>query len=211
VKAVAAHAVTSIPLIRQCVQIRAIRQRVMEGRIEDRDLRNARTERAARGLNPPEIVRIVERRQVDRFLDAAQDVIVDAHRTPEALAAVHHAMADRLDLRDAGDRHRGRVAGEPAEEMIDGRAMIPQRSSAAHGWLVRRGDAVDCLAADALVLSSRQPLVGGFEHAFLVGAHELELQRRRAGVEDEDVHFVRSVSRDAAARARASASSASSP
>src|SRR5690348_10854641 len=74
--------------------------------------------------------------------------------------------------------------------MLDGRAVIAQRSRAAYGRLVRRVDAVYRLAADALVLSPRQPLVGILLNALLVGAHQLELERRRTGVEDEDVHCV---------------------
>src|SRR5215475_3989164 len=73
---------------------------------------------------------------------------------------------------------------------------------------------VDRLAADTIVLTARQSLVGARRHALLIGADELELERRRTGVEHEDVHpsapvpFVRRLK---AARARARASSGVSP
>src|SRR5437763_16915524 len=95
--------------------------------------------------------------------------------------------------------------------MLNGRAVIAQRSRTANRRPLRRRDSEDRLAADALVLAARQPLVLALAHALGIRAHELELQRRRTGIEDENIHQVPSVSRAAAARARARASSGVSP
>ena len=46
----------------------------------------------------------------------------------------------------------------------------------------------DRLAADALDLPARQSTVARFRDRRLVGVDELELERRRSDVEDEDVH-----------------------
>src|SRR5256885_2912457 len=95
--------------------------------------------------------------------------------------------------------------------MINRPPVVAQRRRSAHRRTGRRGDGEDRLAADSLVLTTRQTLVFAFGHPLLIGAHELELERRRAGVEHEDVHLAELVSRAAAARARASASCAVSP
>ena len=49
----------------------------------------------------------MQRGEVDHILDAVHDIVVDADRPLEALAAMHHAMPHRLDLADrANDRPR---------------------------------------------------------------------------------------------------------
>src|SRR5205085_3679947 len=97
--------------------------------------------------------------------------------------------------------------------MLNGGTVITQRRRTAHGGSVLCRDGIDRLATDTIVLAARQPLVRARRHALFVGANELELERRRAGVEHEDIHPAspETVRRDAAARARASASSAVSP
>src|SRR5438045_5544725 len=95
--------------------------------------------------------------------------------------------------------------------MLNRGAVITQRRRASHRLLGGRGDAINRFAADAIVLAARQAFIGAFCHALLIGAHELELERRRARIEHEDVHRGASVSRAAAARARANASLALSP
>src|SRR6476469_9782252 len=97
--------------------------------------------------------------------------------------------------------------------MLNSGPMVAEWRGAAHRRAVFGRDGENRLTADAIVLATRQPLVGARRHALLIRADELELERRRTGVEHEDVHppFRGSTSRAAAARARASASSAVSP
>src|SRR5881275_3072465 len=95
--------------------------------------------------------------------------------------------------------------------MLNCSAVIAERGGSADHRLAGRHDAKDRFTTDALVLTASQSLVRAPGHALLVRAHQLELERRRAGVEHEDVHPPASVRRAAAARARARASSAVSP
>src|SRR5437660_1049032 len=97
--------------------------------------------------------------------------------------------------------------------MLNCGAVVTERSGAAHRRAVLGRDGVDRLTADAVVLPTRQPLVGARRHALLIRADELELERRRTSVEHKNVHPPSrgATSRAAADRARASASSAVSP
>src|SRR5437762_1530991 len=98
--------------------------------------------------------------------------------------------------------------------MLKGRAVVSQWCRTAHRGAILGGERIDRLAADALILAARQALVGIRRHALLIGAEKLKPERRRAGVEDENVHALLPTdtpSRAAAARARASASSGVSP
>src|SRR5689334_17862161 len=97
--------------------------------------------------------------------------------------------------------------------MLNGSAVVAEWGGTAHRRAILGRDRVDRLAADAVVLPARQPLVRARRHALLIGADELELERRRTGVEHQNVHPAASlaVSRAAAARARISAASGVSP
>src|SRR4051794_508603 len=79
VEAVAPHSMSPIPLVGQGVEIRAIGKGVMECRVEHGNLRNAGAKRRSCRLNALQIVGVVQRRELDRFLDATDDVIVDSY------------------------------------------------------------------------------------------------------------------------------------
>src|SRR5690349_6984168 len=97
--------------------------------------------------------------------------------------------------------------------MLDRGTVVAQRRGAAHGGTLLRRHGVDRLAPNAIVLAAGQSLIRARRHALLIGTHELELERRGARVEHENVHqgCPAGFSRAAADRARVSASSAVSP
>jgi hypothetical protein len=188
VKAVAAHLVAAIELVGDGVEVRVRRQRAVEGGVEHRDLRHARAQDRRRGADALEVGRVVQRREIDRVLDPLQYLVVDPHRAREALAPVHDPVTDRVDLGASAERHAALAADEPRDDVLDGRPVVAQggrgllrRSAAAaqreHGLAAQ---ALDGAAGELVVGVARQPL--------LVGADELELDGRRADVQDEDVH-----------------------
>ena len=73
-------------------------------------------EHRARGGDAAQIVRIVQRRELDELLDPAPDVVVDPRRLGEPLTAVHDTVPHGLDVGDAADRHAG-FAGSSASAM----------------------------------------------------------------------------------------------
>ena len=141
----------------------------MESCIENGNLRNSRPERGTRGLDSLEVVGIVQWRELDRLFDAAQHVVVDAYRQPEPLTTVCHTMTHSLDLGDARYWHRRRVAGKPGQQMLEYGPVIAERRRAAHRRFVLRGNGVDRLAADPLVLPARQELIGIRRHPVRIG------------------------------------------
>ena len=116
-------------------------------------------------------------------------LLVDPHRAHEPLAAVDDPMPDRLDV-----ARRWSIPAPDASlttqltTMLDGRAMIAQRLGAALRRAVGPRSVQTASPPMRSMLPAREPLVRVRRHALGVGAHELELERRRAGVEDEDVH-----------------------
>jgi hypothetical protein len=80
---------------------------------------------------PAQVVGIVQRREVDHLVDAAEHGVVDLGRLPESLPAMRDAMPDGLDLTDAGDGNPGIVAGGPRKQVVEGGAMIAQRGAPA--------------------------------------------------------------------------------
>ena len=133
-------------------------------------------------------MRIVEWREIDHVLDAVEHGVVDAGRALELLASVRHPMADRLDLGHARNRDAGVGARHPGHDELDGVTEIAERRGAANRFAGRIANRVDRFATDSLDGSARELFVAARRNTLGVGAHELELERGRAGVEDEDVH-----------------------
>ena len=67
VKAVAPHAVPPIELVRHRVEVRRLGQAVMKRRVEHRDLRHAGAEHRARRGDAAQVVRVVQRRELDEL------------------------------------------------------------------------------------------------------------------------------------------------
>ena len=100
----------------------------MERGVEHRDLRDAGTEELARRVDALEVGRVVQRREVDAVLDLVDHRVVDEHRAGQLLAAVDDAMADGVDVGERLDaRHRGLGRDQPAQDVIEGGAVVAQR------------------------------------------------------------------------------------
>ena len=161
----------------------------MKRRVEHRHLRHAWAEHGARRGDAPQVVRVVQRREFDQLLEAAPHLVVDARGLRECLAAVHDTVSHGLDLADLGDRHARFGAREPRDDVLDRRGKIANRRGA-----LRPADVAiawqreNRFAADALdwPRASRRSLALG--NGCLVGVDQLELERRRTNVQDENVH-----------------------
>jgi hypothetical protein len=98
----------------------------MEGGVERRHLRHAGTQRRLRRADPAEVMRIVERCQVDDLVEPTQDLGIDEDRPGEVLATVHHPVAHGLDLAQRIDAGAALRIGEPPEHVIHGGRMVSE-------------------------------------------------------------------------------------
>src|SRR4051812_16805531 len=98
-------------------------------------------------------------------------------------------MADRLDLSDGADDRARLLGREPGDHVLDRAAQVADGCGVACRDAVGATQRDDRLAADALDLPARELLIGMRANSLGVRAHQLELDRRRAGVDDEDVHI----------------------
>src|SRR5690606_32064751 len=115
VEAVAAQAPLRVGE-RQAVEVGAARQRGVERRVEDGDVRGARQE-PARGPQRGQVRGVVQRRQVAQGGYARLDLVVDDGRRGVPRAAVHGPVTDD---------HWGVVAalaGEAREALLQGRLV----------------------------------------------------------------------------------------
>jgi hypothetical protein len=169
VEAVPADAQLPVEGVGQPVDEGPRRDGLMEGRVEDRDLRGPRQERLA-GVDALEVVGVVQRRELDAFADGRLDLFGDHHGFGEILAAVDDAVPEAVDLALVAD---DAVLGmeEQGQDDLDGHAVVEDLADLADpvppGRLVgddgvARADLLD----DALG-----------QEAFVVHADELELDR----------------------------------
>jgi hypothetical protein len=91
----------------------------MKRSIEDGDLGNARPDDRSRSGNSTQVVRIVERSEIDEFLELSPHIIVNASGLRELLASVNDAVTYSIDLSDARDRHSRLVVSEPTDDVFD--------------------------------------------------------------------------------------------
>ncbi len=157
----------------------------MEGRVEDGDVGHVR-EGAPGGLDAREVGGVVQRREVERVADGVLDLGVDEGRLRELLAAMHDPVADGLDRREGvaglSVRARRSCVAQPREHRLErgdvvGRGKRPLRGLArADAQAPERGH-----GPDALDLPRGERLARG-------GVEQVDLERRRAGVDDEDDH-----------------------
>jgi hypothetical protein len=100
----------------------------VERGVEHGHVRHALAEQRARGADALEVRGVVQRREVDAFLDAREHRGVDAHRLQEALAAVHDAVPDARGGRRPTSLLDPRVSRhDPAQIAVDRRAVVAQR------------------------------------------------------------------------------------
>jgi hypothetical protein len=91
----------------------------MKRSIEDGDLGHSGSNNGSRCGDSAEVVRIVERSEIDEFLELSPHIIVNASGLRELLASVNDAVTYSIDLSDARDRHSRLVASEPTDDVFD--------------------------------------------------------------------------------------------
>ena len=119
------------------------------------DLRHAGAEQRARRADALQVGRVVERRELDAVLDAGEHLVVD--RTERGtLAAVDDAVPDGVDVGDRAELDPGRGRHQPAQHVVDRRAVVAQRASRALRRPALGAQREQRLAADPLDHAARQ-------------------------------------------------------
>ena len=186
VEAVAADLVLLIVLVGDRVHIVRLRHGLMERGVEYGDHRNVRAHDLAAGLNADQVGRIVQRRERDAVLDRLEHLFGDDNAVGEELAAVYHAVADRVDL-----AHRGDDALFGVEQDVDDRLdrfLMGRHGNVKLELLIRlvagvREHAVD---TDALAQALGHDLAR-------LGVEQLVLQRGTASVDNQNFHLQNSL------------------
>ncbi len=101
VKSVTPNAVPAVQVIRDSVKVGLLWKRVMERGVEHGDLRHPRSEELARRQDSPDVVGIMQRRQVDAIFNALQHLVVDQRRFFEHLSAMHDAVPHGVNVAGA--------------------------------------------------------------------------------------------------------------
>ncbi len=148
----------------------------MERGVEDGDLRQVGPQRLG-GADPGEVGRVVQRGHRDEPLDLGEHGVVDDGRLGEGLPAVHHPVPDRGQFRRVQTEA---VLGELLGDGLQGGVVIGDRPAALPALAARRGVLEPGgLLTDTFDKTHRQP-------AAVAHVEQLVLQRRGAGVQDED-------------------------
>ncbi len=123
VEPVPADVVLLAPGPRDGVRVRDLRDRVVEGGVEDHHLRQVR-EQLAGHLDALEVGRVVQRREGHQVGDRGHHVVVDQRGLGEPLAAVHHPVPDGNDSR-RGQRRPVRLerVERRLERLLEGREL----------------------------------------------------------------------------------------
>jgi hypothetical protein len=111
-----------IESVREAVYERQGRDRLMKGGVEDPDLGGAGKQGFA-GLDALQVVRVVQRRELDAFPDGGLDLLGDQGRFRKILAAMDDTVADAVDLAFVPD---DAVLGmeQQGEDYLDGDAVV---------------------------------------------------------------------------------------
>lgn len=100
------------------------------------------------------------------------------------LAAVHHAVADCVDVGERGHRIDARFGGDdPAQDMIDGSAVVSQRGIFINDALAFRLQPQEGVSADPLDQAAGQPPVSIVPNPLEIGLDDLKSDRGRPAVE----------------------------
>ena len=128
--------------------------------------------------------RVVQRRQVGERLDGLHHLVVDERRLGEAVAAVDDPVADGVQGAQQAYRF------QPVEHASRGLIVVGHGGGLLEGFAALDRELEGRLPADAIHDAAGQPpLLAGA--AVAVGLDELELQRRAAAVDDENLHHSR--------------------
>lgn len=174
VEPVPTHAVGLAPLERHGVGVRAGRHRLVEGRVEDGDLRQRR-QKFAGDANALQIRGVVQGAEGDAGLDLTHDLGGDAHRPAEPRAAVNDAVTDAAE-------RPGETAGREQGDRGPERAVVIGAGEGTGVFFIGEGPLEGGLrAAEALRLTDEVARARArIEHG--------KLGRGTAAVEDENVH-----------------------
>ncbi|MNZ97187.1 hypothetical protein D3C78_1164130 [compost metagenome] len=171
-EAVAAHAVFLVEEVRHRVAVGVLGHALVEGGVEHADLRQA-GEQCHGGFDADQVGRVVQRRQLGVGTDALEHVRVDQAGGGEVLAAVHHAMADAVELAT------GRFLGQ-RQHVVEDLAMVGARQVQAFLGVTQLPVDHGFRAAEAF----GQALQGEGRLRFV---DQGELQRRAAAVDDQNI------------------------
>ena len=181
VEAVAANLQARVVFIRHAVEERLLGHRLVEGRIENRDVRLGRHDRLT-GLDARDVRRLMQRSERHKLLDPLHRLFRHQHGVLERLAAVEHAVAAGADLVQRSDRavvlvrQRGEDGGNRLGVVLHVAGELDHLIGAQHSLLEVRA-----LDADALDQALRLD-------GLVVHVDELELQGGRASVDDQNLH-----------------------
>ena len=126
VEPVAADAEALADAPRQRVGRRDLRDRRVEGRVEDGDVRGVRQELSRLG-DRLQGGRVVKRRELDELLQACRDVVIDQRRLAELRPAVDDPMCDSGDIAGRFSERRdalGRAVRRDERELQARRARV---------------------------------------------------------------------------------------
>ena len=176
-EAVATDSVPLAPFAGHGIREGVRRQGLVEGGVEDRDLRG-RGEGGAGGADPREVAGVVQRREGHEVLDRVDDGVVDDRGGAEEVAAVDDPVAHGIQVLRAQGRA---VGGEGVEDDAHCRVVVGGVDIACR-----------CLARDSMPCNGfRVRLTDAFDNTGggdrpRVGVKQLVFERGRASVEDQD-------------------------
>ncbi len=164
----------------EAVNERPGRDRLMKRGVENPDLEDP-GEQGFAGLDPLQVVRVMQRRELDALPDRGLDLLGDQGRFGEIFAAVDDAVADAVDLALVPD---DAVLGmeQQGEDHLDGDAVVQDFPDLPDLVLALRLIGDDGIARTDLLDDAFA------EKALVLHPHELKLDGRTAAVQDEDFH-----------------------
>ena len=134
---------------------------------------------------------LCKRSEIDAVLDSLHDFVGDQNGIREALAAVHHAMSDRVNVGHALDfRNAGIRRGRPANDEIERPGNVFQGCGELLFGAVALLHGDDRFGADSLDFAAQQANVLILADPLKIGGDDLKLQAGAAGVENENVHGI---------------------
>src|SRR3954471_10924636 len=133
---------------------------MMEGRIENRDLRDISAQQIPGCNDSLYIVRIVQWRKIDALLDTLEHPIVDQSGYMEKLAAMHHAVSDCMYVAGTLDfLYAGPIGCEEPDQVIQSRVHIVQRRSDCACRFLTIPNPENGLSADVFYFSPAEAIV----------------------------------------------------
>ncbi|MOA03072.1 hypothetical protein D3C78_1225560 [compost metagenome] len=171
-EAVAAHAVFLVEEVRHRVAVGVLGHALVEGGVEHADLRQA-GEQGHGGFDADQVGRVVQRGQLGVGADALEHLLADQAGGGEVFAAMHHAMADAVELA------AGRFLGQ-GQHVVEDLAVVGARQIQAFLGVAQLPVDDGFRAAETF----GQALEGEGRFGFV---DQGKLQRRAAAVDDQNI------------------------